>query len=144
MYPEQEDVCSASDSEDSSGTDDELPFKPYDIHNDGRVVKTASRCSRGSWRRPEIGWDVLITIHRFGELADVQAVEDSDNTSADGESPTIYKRQVEPADLQIELTLGGHNQQAFPQVGPTQWRQWLIDKKSTRRGWLCWRCACLW
>lgn len=95
--------------EDSSVSEDEIPFEPFDVNNDGSVRKTASRPSKGSWRRPEVGWDVTITVHRFRELIP----KISQGAVAEGEEDSkICVKEVEP-NARVELRLGDD---AFTQV----------------------------
>ena len=113
----QENYSMISD-EDYSASDEDLPFEPFDINNDGLIIKTGSRCSRDSWKRPEVGWEVAVTIHRFCELNPLQpakgGTQDDEN---EPESPsTPYKTQIEP-DLAIWLTLGQDDSEQFPLVG---------------------------
>ncbi|CAM9398577.1 unnamed protein product, partial [Hapterophycus canaliculatus] len=115
---EQPEEQESSDS-DSEG---ELPFEPFDINNDGRIIKTASRCSRGSWKRPEAGWDVAITVHRFCELSPPNTAQEDDGTKGDTNNEDANGlagarhviRQVEP-DLQLELRLGEDEDDGFPE-----------------------------
>lgn len=114
----------------------DLPFDSFDINDDGRIVKTASQCSRSSWKRPEVGWEVAVTVHRFCELvtipADpsndgdqeaeardatiaVQAGTDKDNESLGTEPKTARVRHVEP-DLQLTFKLGQDEYEGFPEV----------------------------
>lgn len=113
----EEDSCTNnSDSE-----EDELDFEPFDVHSDGRLVKTASRCSRASWKRPEIGWDVAVTVHRFRELALGSRAKIKTMTNEDGNRDVVagegeedgeescemvVHSDVEPNDLQLEFKLG--------------------------------------
>lgn len=100
----------ADEQEEQDTLDDEsegeLQFEPFDINNDGRIIKTASQCSRGSWKRPEAGWDVSITVHRFCEL--------SPSKAAPGEDSQEHK--VEPELLQLAFKLGEDEEEGFPQV----------------------------
>lgn len=106
--------------EDYSASEEDIPFEPFDINNDGLIIKTASRCSRGAWKRPEVGWDVVITIHRFCELTPPQPAKGDGDTQDDVDepcpTPTPYRSQVEP-DLEIGFTLGRNENKHFPQVG---------------------------
>lgn len=88
----------------------ELPFEPFDINNDGRIVKTASQCSRGSWKRPEAGWDVTVTVHRFCELSP------SKSKTAPREDGQPQEHNVEPDFLQLAFKLGEDEDEDFPQV----------------------------
>ncbi|CAB1105301.1 unnamed protein product [Ectocarpus sp. CCAP 1310/34] len=97
----------------------EIPFEPFDINDDGRILKTASQCSRGSWKRPEAGWDVTVTVHRFCELSPSKA--EATPTDTDGVKAVHNKdareivRQVEPEFLQLEFRLGEDEEEGFPQ-----------------------------
>ncbi|CAM9390250.1 unnamed protein product [Ectocarpus sp. 4 AP-2014] len=97
----------------------EIPFEPFDINDDGRILKTASQCSRGSWKRPEAGWDVTVTVHRFCELS--PSKEEATPTDTDGVKEVHNKdareivRQVEPESLQLEFRLGEDEEEGFPQ-----------------------------
>lgn len=106
------DTREENNQEDQDTCDDEsegeLPFEPFDINNDGRITKTASQCSRGSWKRPEAGWDVTITVHRFCEL--------SPSKVASGEDNKTREHNVEPAFLQLAFQLGEDEDEGFPQV----------------------------
>lgn len=86
----------------------DIPFEPFDVNNDGRILKTASQCSRGSWKRPEAGWDVTITVHRFCEL--------SPSKAAPGEDNQTQKHNVEPEFLQLAFKLGEGEDEGFPPV----------------------------
>eukprot|EP00752_Nemacystus_decipiens_P012006 g10645.t1 len=86
----------------------ELSFEPFDINNDGRIVKTASQCSRGSWKRPEAGWDVTITVHRFCDLS-------PSKEAAPGEETQNQQHSVEPEFLQLAFKLGEDEDEGFPQ-----------------------------
>lgn len=118
-----QDNYSIMSEEDYSASEEDLPFEPYDINNDGRIIKTASRCSRESWKRPEVGWDVLVTIHRFCELTPPQPAKGGGGDTPEDvdvnepcSAPTPYKSQVEP-ELEIGFTLGQDETKPFPQVG---------------------------
>lgn len=86
----------------------ELPFEPFDVNNDGRIMKTASQCSRGSWKRPEAGWDVTITVHRFCEVPPSKATPGEDSETQD--------HSVEPEFLQLAFKLGEDEDEGFLQV----------------------------
>lgn len=120
----QEEHEEARDEPESSDYDSEgeIPFEPFDINNDGRILKTASQCSRESWKRPETGWDVAITVHRFCELSPPETTKDDgkklkgvadDTVELAGARHVIH--QVEP-DLQLELRLGADEDDGFPSV----------------------------
>lgn len=100
------------DEQDQEICDDEseggIPFEPFDVNDDGRIFKTASQCSRGSWKRPEAGWDVTITVHRFCEL--------SPSKAAPGEDSQAQEHNVEPRFLQLAFRLGEDEDDGFPQV----------------------------
>lgn len=89
-------------------SEDDIPFEPYDVNNDGRILKTASQCSRGSWKRPEAGWDVTVTVHRFCELSPAKAAHGEDNQTDE--------QKVEPEFLQLAFKLGKDEDEGFPQV----------------------------
>ncbi len=100
-------------------SDGDIPFEPFDINNDGRIVKTASQCSRESWKRPEAGWDVAITVHRFCELSPPKMVKGEGNAAAEEDEPSSPPRvvsQVDPEFLQLEFRLGESEDEGFPQV----------------------------
>lgn len=89
-------------TDDTSESEDELPFEPYDIDGDGKIVKTASYCSRTAWKRPEAGWDVTITVHRFRELVPKIALNDEHGKQDDSR---MCVAEAEP-NLQLDLKLG--------------------------------------
>lgn len=104
-----------------------MPFEPFDVNNDGRILKTASHCARGSWKRPEAGWDVTITVHRFCERSPPKVAasegekgekEDDVRLDLDGVPPSEQRvlSQVEPDLLQLAFRLGEDDDEDFPQV----------------------------
>lgn len=123
VQEEEEEEEEDRDDDDSEG---DIPFEPFDITNDGRILKTASQCSRGSWKRPEAGWDVTITVHRFCELSPPKATSEGAESTEKGDSvpdaddvPSSEPRvlsQVEPDFLQLAFRLGEDDDEGFPQV----------------------------
>lgn len=119
-----------AEEEEEEACDDEsegdIPFEPFDINDDGRILKTASQCSRGSWKRPEAGWDVTITVHRFCERSPPEATtgeandtQEDDAAGADVDVPSSLPpvvSQVEPDFLQLAFRLGEDDDEGFPQV----------------------------
>ncbi|CAN0247607.1 unnamed protein product, partial [Ectocarpus fasciculatus] len=97
----------------------EIPFEPFDINDDGRILKTASQCSRGSWKRPEAGWDVTVTVHRFCELSPSKKATptgtDGVKEEGDNKDARDIVRQAEPEFLQLEFRLGEDEYEGFPQ-----------------------------
>lgn len=117
----QEEVSDEDESE------DDMLFEPFDINNDGRIIKTASHCAKGSWKRPEAGWDVTITVHRFCErsppkvaVTGVAKGEKEDDAGSDPDcAPPSEPRvlsQVEPDFLQLAFRLGEEDDEDFPRV----------------------------
>lgn len=92
-----------------------MAFEPFDINRDGLIVKTASQCSRASWKRPVPGWDVVITVNGFRELPPSVAAEHDASDDDDEPASKTCKNQVEP-DLQLEFPLGEDGLEGFPQV----------------------------
>lgn len=102
-------------ADDQSDLEDELLFEPFDINNDGSIVKTASRCSAASWKRPEPGYDVVITVHRFCELVRKTGA-DAAQEKANDDGAKVATREVKP-NLQLQLKLReGDEENAFSQV----------------------------
>lgn len=102
--------------EDQSDSEDELPFEPFDIKNDGRIVKTASSCSRASWKHPESGWYVTITVHRFREFYPTAGMNDVQDETKDSDGSKAVMKEVEP-NMQVELKLGHEDEEkGFKQV----------------------------
>lgn len=115
-YTQKGDECGAAQGAgNESDLEDEFLFDPFDINSDGRIIKTASRCSASSWRHPEPGYDVAITVHRFSELVGKKGMGDPQE-KADDDGVKVRAREVEP-NLQLRFKLrGGDKGKTFSQV----------------------------
>lgn len=92
-----------------------MPFEPYDVNGDGRIIKTASQYSRDAWKRPEPEWEVAITVHGFCEISTISTADDISKDEDRSSTKETRVNKVEPS-LQLDFKLGRDEHEGFPQV----------------------------
>lgn len=92
-----------------------MPFEPYDVNCDGRIIKMASQYSKDAWKRPEPEWEVAVTVHGFCEIATISTEDDTSKDEDMSSSKETRMNKVEP-NLQLEFKLGKDEHEGFPQV----------------------------
>lgn len=86
------------------------------MFSDGRLVKTVTQSLGSSWKRPESGSEIDITVHNFCARALPNSKNEEDGQGGTVEPPSATGMEQAGPDLQLQLTLGIDETWGFSEV----------------------------